>query len=95
MFGRNIFFCRPSANKNSSVDLLKLATMGNFGLFVTLGLRLFIFPKLSRNLSEESRITPKLPVNANFERSAEEFLLAERKRMKIFQPNRYVNASYE
>ena len=43
----------------------------------------------------ESRISPQFPVITNFDRSTGEFLFAERRRMKIFWPNRYVNASYE
>ena len=44
-----------------------------------------------------SRITDIriIPWLLNFQRYAEEFLFAEWRQMKIFQPNRYVNASYE
>ena len=41
----------------------------------------------------ESQKNPKLPVTANFKRSTEEFLFAERSRMKIFRPNRYASHS--
>ena len=43
----------------------------------------------------ESRINlVKFPVIANFKRSTGEILFAERRRMKIFRPNRYANASF-
>ena len=35
----------------------------------------------------ETRIDPKFPLNANFKRSTEVFLFAERRRIKIFRPN--------
>ena len=60
-----------------------------------LGPRLFSFPKLARNLLVESRTNPKFPVTPNLKRCTDEFLFAMSRRIKIFRPNRYVNASYE
>ena len=53
------------------------------------------FPKRSKNLLVKSWINPKLPVITNFKTYTGEFLFAKRRRMRIFLPNRYVNASYE
>ena len=68
-----------------------LAT-GNFGLICNSGTpttHFFLKPAI---MSEESWITPKFPVIANFKRSTGDFLFTERRLMKKFQPNtdRYV-----
>ena len=60
-----------------------------------LGFRLFIFSETCKNLLVESQIYPNFPVIANFHRYSAEFLFSERRRMKIFRSNGYVNASYE
>ena len=44
--------------------------------------------------SPRNTIYPNLPVIVDFKRSTGEFLFAVRRRVKIFCPNRYVNASY-
>ena len=44
---------------------------------------------------QETQILPIFPVTVIFKRSTEDCLLEERRQMKIFCQNRYVNASYE
>ena len=46
-----------------------------------------------KNLLKEFLNKPTFPVTVNFKRSKEDFQLAERRQMKIFQPNRYVKVS--
>ena len=53
------------------------------------------FRKLVRNLSVEPQIYLNFPMIANFPRYTGEFLLAERRHVKMFRLNSYVYAWYE
>ena len=60
----------------------EISSLGKFGIDQTI--------HFLRNMLVESRINPKFPVTANCK-----ILFAERRWMKIYRPNRYVNASFE
>ena len=87
LFGRNIFIHLPSSNRNPSVDLLKCEVSGsssNNVLQVSEKWEIWV---------PQSQTNSKFPMTAHFKRSAEEFLWAERRQMKVFWPNRYVNVN--
>ena len=63
--------------------------MGNFELVCDCGTQISHFSETCKTLLDE------LPLTSHFKRSTEGFLFDEGRWMKIFRPNKYVNASYE
>ena len=86
------------SKQNSPEDLWKLALITGKFRWICDSTYKFLTYKFGKTGNEseefqrESLIHPKFQAIANFQRSTEEILLAERRRIKIFRPNRYVYA---